>query len=364
MNWEEACQILGVAPTATPAEIKTQYLYKAQLLHPDKTAGYPEAVRQKAEEELKRINAAYAVLKDAKNNTAGVPPRLRVSPKRIRFADVPPGQRKTTVVKIENVGGAYTKFWMDDAPAAWLKVIEVRSISGDPLPLEATIEAAGGEAPHKQLECSLPIRIENEKNKTRDEVSVRIQLAETKRQSKREFKLKWPLKSESPALTPGLQALVLISALCAAGLVIAAFIKSLIPFWVLAGFSVLFVVERWFGNPDRKHKIAGIFYRLILNLGILAYLGFVIWCAVQLFSQHFMRSPLIGSLVFLGECAALAWGWVTLRKNSWRFPSMKLTVGAMIVALAVFAFAGVQPFAKYKDEAFSRVYTYLTAQGS
>jgi len=45
MNWEEACQILGVPITATKDEIRAQYIYKAQLLHPDKTIGLPENVR-------------------------------------------------------------------------------------------------------------------------------------------------------------------------------------------------------------------------------------------------------------------------------------------------------------------------------
>lgn len=176
MNWEEACQILGVTSTATAAEIRAQYLYKAQLLHPDKTAGLPESVRQKAEEELKHVNAAYNFLSDLKNNPQSNPPKLSVSPRHIRFKDVEPSKKKTTIIEIESVGGPYTKFWMDDSPAAWLKVIEVKSTTNDPLPLEVTIEATGNSILRKQIECSLPIRIENEKTKTRDEVTVKIEL--------------------------------------------------------------------------------------------------------------------------------------------------------------------------------------------
>jgi calcineurin-like phosphoesterase family protein len=176
MNWEEACQILGVPVTTTTAEIHAQYIYKAQLLHPDKTAGLPESVRQKAEEELKRINAAYTVLKDLKNNPQANPPKLSVSPRYIRFKDVGPNQKKTTAIEIESIGGSYTKFWMDDSPAAWLKVIEVKSTTSDPLPLEVIIEATGSSTLRKQIECSLPIRLENEKIKTRDEIIVKIQM--------------------------------------------------------------------------------------------------------------------------------------------------------------------------------------------
>ena len=88
MNWEEACQIFGIPPTSSPDEIHAQYIYKAQLLHPDKTMGLPEKVRQKAEEELKLVNVAYSVLKDPKNNTKIVPPKLSVSPRQIRFKDI------------------------------------------------------------------------------------------------------------------------------------------------------------------------------------------------------------------------------------------------------------------------------------
>jgi hypothetical protein len=176
MNWEEACQILGVPITATHAEIQAQYIYKAQLLHPDKTVNLPEKVRQKAEEELKQINAAYTVLEKLKNNPLANPPKLSVFPKHIRFKDVELGQTKTTVIEIESIGGAYTKFWMDDAPATWLEVIEVKSTTKDPLPLVVTIEATGSSTLRKQNECNLRIRIENEKTKAKDEVSLKIEL--------------------------------------------------------------------------------------------------------------------------------------------------------------------------------------------
>jgi len=173
MNWEEACQILGVPITAKAAEIQSQYIYKAQLLHPDKTIGLPETIRHKAEEELKLVNAAFMVIKDLKINPQNNPPKLNVSPKRIAFTDLGSGQKKTTIVKIASIGGAYTKFWMDDAPASWLKVIEVKSTTNDPLPLEVTLEATGN---NKQAKCNLPIRIENEKTKTKDEVDLKIEL--------------------------------------------------------------------------------------------------------------------------------------------------------------------------------------------
>jgi hypothetical protein len=179
MNWEEACKILGVSTDASGAEINKQYIYKAQILHPDKTTGLPDTVRLKAEEELKLINVAYNLLKDPinkNNNPKCTPPKLSVSPQHIHFKDVKVKQSKTTIIKIENIGGEYTKFWMDDSPAPWLKVIEVKSTTNDPLPLEVTIEATNNSVLHKQTKCNLLIRIENEKTKIKDEITVKIEL--------------------------------------------------------------------------------------------------------------------------------------------------------------------------------------------
>lgn len=176
MNREEACQILGVAVTATAAEVEKRYKHEVLLRHPDKTINLPEGDRQMAEEELKRINAAHDFLRDPKNSLQSGSPKLSISPRRIRFKDVGPSQRKTTTVKIESVGGSYTKFWMDDSPAAWLKVIEVKSTTTDPLPLEATLETTNNGSLRGQAGCNLLIRLEDEKARTKDEIAVKVEL--------------------------------------------------------------------------------------------------------------------------------------------------------------------------------------------
>ncbi len=53
-------ELLGVSRTATDEEIRRAYLKLAHKYHPDKTGGDKEA-----EEKLKRINAAYDILKNA-----------------------------------------------------------------------------------------------------------------------------------------------------------------------------------------------------------------------------------------------------------------------------------------------------------
>jgi curved DNA-binding protein CbpA len=135
MNWEEACTILGVKETASSEEIREQYLYKAQILHPDKTIGKPESIRKKAEEEFKLINQAYEFLKSPSNNPFNNPPKLKVEPPRIRFKDVEIGQKKSTTFQINNVGGAYTNIWIDNEPASWLLVTAAKSTSAEQLPL-------------------------------------------------------------------------------------------------------------------------------------------------------------------------------------------------------------------------------------
>ena len=55
---------LGVAPTATPAEIRTSYLALARRYHPDRLVGVPTAERAVAAAKMARINEAWTVLSD------------------------------------------------------------------------------------------------------------------------------------------------------------------------------------------------------------------------------------------------------------------------------------------------------------
>ena len=57
-------EILDVPCTATPDEIKSAYRILVQLHHPDRLQQANSQVRQYAEERLKKINEAYAVLSD------------------------------------------------------------------------------------------------------------------------------------------------------------------------------------------------------------------------------------------------------------------------------------------------------------
>jgi hypothetical protein len=362
MNWEEACRTLGVPPTANQDEIRAQYMYKAQLLHPDKNVGLPERARKQAEEELKHVNVAYSFLKDVRNNTASIAPKLKVSPKSVRFNDMAPGRSKSTQIRIESIGGTYTKFWMGDPPESWLRIIEVKSVSNDPLPLDVTIEATAVGTPKERRTFSLPIRLENENNKIKDETTLTVEMIESDRID---------AIGETPSTTPSrrhfilssrskLLALLLIPA--AIGLIIFAYLKSLIPFYMLVTFSITFMVEKWFKSPIHKYHLLGIAYRVLLNVGLLAFFGFGIWTSTKLFSGHFMTSPLIGSLVLIGECVFFVWLGILVSRNSWRRPSMKLTIAALVAAFLIFAFAGVEPMSTYKDNFLSHFNNTTTQQ--
>jgi hypothetical protein len=176
MNWEEASQLLGVSSKASRKEIHEQYLYKVQILHPDGNANKPLAVRLKAEEELKKINEAYNVLNISANNPFTDPPKLGVSPKKIRFREVDLGERKSASFLVNSIGGAYSKFWIDDSPEPWLRVTDVQSKSSEILPLEVKIEVSGIGEPGRLYACDLAMRLENAQMQVNDEAALRVEL--------------------------------------------------------------------------------------------------------------------------------------------------------------------------------------------
>lgn len=65
----DAYAALGVSPDSTPAEIKLAYRKLISENHPDKLAarGLPDSMRPVAEERSRELNAAYDLLKEARN---------------------------------------------------------------------------------------------------------------------------------------------------------------------------------------------------------------------------------------------------------------------------------------------------------
>jgi DnaJ like chaperone protein len=68
---DDAYTALGVTPAATEAEIKRAYRKMISENHPDKLAsqGLPKSMRELAEERARKINAAYDLIKRARNFT-------------------------------------------------------------------------------------------------------------------------------------------------------------------------------------------------------------------------------------------------------------------------------------------------------
>src|SRR6185437_8050034 len=58
-------EILEVSPSASTAEIRTSYLRLAREYHPDRVPEHLTKLRADAEEKLKLVNEAWAVLSDA-----------------------------------------------------------------------------------------------------------------------------------------------------------------------------------------------------------------------------------------------------------------------------------------------------------
>jgi hypothetical protein len=157
-------------------------------------------------------------------------------------------------------------------------------------------------------------------------------------------------------------ALLLIFSLSIVGLGISLFVKNFIPLWVLLGFSIIYSVEKWFYNFTIRHKLLGKVYRLLLNLSILSLFGLIVWTGFKLFSHNLIQNTFIGALLFLFELICFIWIFRIITRNSWRQPSMKLTVFSLICLFLIFSFAVVQPMAGYKNVAVSKITALINEQ--
>ena len=87
----QAYRVLGLAPGATVDEVKTAYRDLAQVWHPDRFSDN-NRLREKAEQNLQRINEAYALLRDlpAAMPAAIVTPSVGTPPETLRRAQRAP----------------------------------------------------------------------------------------------------------------------------------------------------------------------------------------------------------------------------------------------------------------------------------
>ena len=164
---EDFYQILGVDSEADADKIKKAYDNKVWILHPDRMHGAPESAQRQAEEDLKKVNAAYDVLKDpqkrkeyhddwlrreGKGATPGtsndiLKPKPVVKPEVIDFKNVSLEETRRATFLITNEGGPYTEIWIDDpgARGSWIRVADYYSTTSSELPMEIVIEARAEE---------------------------------------------------------------------------------------------------------------------------------------------------------------------------------------------------------------------------
>ena len=64
MAQRDPYEVLGVAKTASDAEIKSAYKKAAIKYHPDRQTGKSEAEKKEAEEKFKEAAEAYDILRD------------------------------------------------------------------------------------------------------------------------------------------------------------------------------------------------------------------------------------------------------------------------------------------------------------
>ena len=234
-------------------------------------------------------------------------------------------------------------------PEEWeslMKLISPYGVSSPKAPSDVEPAAIKSTSSRETAEPDVPMSLTNFEKSER--TPDKKEAVKNKREKRSNYKIQnW------------LIALLLIFALFIIGLGVSIFVGSFIPVCILLGFSLFYSVEKWFYYLTRKHKALGKLYRFLLNLSILALLGLIIWTGIQLFSQQFLHSPLIGSLIFLAEFVFFVWMWRIVSKNSWRWPSMKLTIFSLVCLVVIFAFAGVRPFSDYKTSLLTR-YTAWT----
>ncbi len=150
-------QVLGVHSSATDDQIKEAYLYKVNILHPDRLAAMPEKVRLQAERDLKEVNRAYAVLSNPGTRSrydievsVGLPdsgpankPVPDIHPPVIVIEDGLPFVKQKGTFFVRNVGGPFSRVLISPTPG-WLKVLETRPVQpGQALPMQVDIEAVG-----------------------------------------------------------------------------------------------------------------------------------------------------------------------------------------------------------------------------
>lgn len=168
-DWEDLYQLLGVAPDADTDAIRQAYRAKAREHHPDRMPNASQVERRAAEDMLKVVNAAYAVLGDETKRDRYheewtnrlAPPRPSVDPAFISFSDVSPRQPQTGAFVVRNLGGPYANISVSN-PDSWVSITGYESLTDeDELPLRVFIRAEGIE-PGKSYSQEITVGLDDE----------------------------------------------------------------------------------------------------------------------------------------------------------------------------------------------------------
>jgi len=162
-NTEDYYKILGVDPGASIKQIKESYIYKVNILHPDRLKGMPERVRRLAEEEIKKVNMAYEILgdplkrqrydlerfgstdtiSDSQRAKQSEKPQPEIYPEEIHFKNALPYVKQKESFFVRNTGGPFKKVLISQPPD-WIKVAKTVPLQAQrKLPMQVQIEAIG-----------------------------------------------------------------------------------------------------------------------------------------------------------------------------------------------------------------------------
>ena len=186
-QFKDYYEILGVKPDDSQQAIKVSHRDKVIIFHPDRFMNAPESARRLAEEELKKVNDAFDILKDpikkqkydeeyckskgldqTSKDTVIEPPKPVVDKSYILFDNVMPGDIKTDYFILSNIGGDYRNVDISvQSPNSWLKITSLNSLDPtqtDELPLRVEIEAKADEWGSNYIEYII-VRLDDEEIK-------------------------------------------------------------------------------------------------------------------------------------------------------------------------------------------------------
>jgi len=157
---------------------------------------------------------------------------------------------------------------------------------------------------------------------------------------------------KSPMAKP-IIALVVTLTVSVIALVISSVFGNTLFFWLLFGFASTFSLEQWLGYYTKKYRPISIFYRVVLNLSVLSILWVLIQSGIKLFAIKPLTFPILNSVLIVLEFVLFIWLWRVISKNSWRWPSMKITLLTVACVVLILSFIGMEPLALYKDKSIA-----------